>query len=385
MHHRNLTRTAEVLPPSRLQPLTPSIRPNQSHSLASNQPSNPSNRHPRQTPRHLHTRRSREQQLIVLPTIQSKLQTPRPGSQRMHRQRRLLHLSAHARLRAQMPQVRRQPITQVNTSPGQPTPPQSFTHPHPRLRKQMRMLTNPNPPHPAPSQHPLQLRRRPTQPPRAIQRVTSPAPTPPQRLTPRSRAHQRNIRQNRARLRRIPTRQRTPVPIPQPPQPLEKPLNPTPPAAGSQHLPRQRQRKKSRHRHSPHRRQIAQPTRQAAVPNRLRRMQIPPEVPSLQREVGRHQHLVARCRPQNRAIVPDPQRQPRKSPPAAPSNLLDQRPFPHRLGLFFHRDSSINGGAKVAEISLNYCLNRLLPPSPFARIEWKPKRDCGFGSANEDY
>jgi hypothetical protein len=78
-------------------------------------------------------------------------------------------------------------------------------------------------------------------------------------------------------------------------------------------------------------------------------MQIPPEMPSLQREVGRHHHLGTHRRLQDRAVVTDSKYQSWESVPAAPSNLLDQCPFPHRLSLFFHRDSSINGGAKVAE------------------------------------
>jgi hypothetical protein len=80
-------------------------------------------------------------------------------------------------------------------------------------------------------------------------------------------------------------------------------------------------------------------------------MQVKPEVLSLQREVGSHQHLGTCGRSQNCAIVPNPQRQPRESSSAAATNLLDQLQLTHRFGLFFHRDSSINGGAKVAAFS----------------------------------
>src|ERR1700676_3723165 len=100
-------------------------------------------------------------------------------------------------------------------------------------------------------------------------------------------------------------------------------------------------------------------------------MQVAPKVPPLQRKVRRHQHLVPCRRPQDRAIVPDPQHYSRiasrtasrivsrtasrivsriAAAASAKPNLLDQALLTQRLFLLFHREGSINGYPKVVEI-----------------------------------
>ncbi len=43
------------------------------------------------------------------------------------------------------------------------------------------------------------------------------------------------------------------------------------------------------------------------MPHRLRGMPIAPEVPTLQRQIGRNRDLLARSRPQQRAVIPNAQ------------------------------------------------------------------------------
>ena len=63
---------------------------------------------------------------------------------------------------------------------------------------------------------------------------------------------------------------------------------------------RQRQRKKCRYRLPAHGRDIAQSPRQAAVPNRFRRMPIPPKVNSFQGKVGSDQRVLILLRASSR-------------------------------------------------------------------------------------
>src|SRR5260370_42185148 len=88
-------------------------------------------------------------------------------------------------------------------------------------------------------------------------------------------------------------------------------------------------------------------------------MQVAPKVPPLQRKVRRHQHLAPCRRPQDRAVVPDPHHYFRiafrtASRASAQANLLDQALLTERSFPLFHREGSINGHPKVAEIPTRY-------------------------------
>jgi hypothetical protein len=105
------------------------------------------------------------------------------------------------------------------------------------------------------------------------------------------------------------------------------------------HVPRERQRKKYRHRIPAHGRNIAESPRQAPVPNRFRRMPIPPKVNSFQAEIGCDQHVVAtpaRPQPQHGAVISKSRLDRRIfSPSRHPANLANQRIFrkPHATNI----------------------------------------------------
>src|SRR5690348_8467623 len=89
-------------------------------------------------------------------------------------------------------------------------------------------------------------------------------------------------------------------------------------------------REEGRRRGCSHRGYIAESARQAAMPNRLRWMEIASEVPPFQREVGCDHHLMPRFAAQNGAVVADAQ--PDASVPVVgetATNLLNQVQFFH--------------------------------------------------------
>jgi hypothetical protein len=55
-------------------------------------------------------------------------------------------------------------------------------------------------------------------------------------------------------------------------------------------------------------------------------------------------------------------------PASAKANLLDQALLAQRLFLLFHREGSINGYPKVAEIPIHYGNPGLQREVPFARL-----------------
>ncbi len=134
--------------------------------------------------------------------------------------------------------------------------------------------------------------------------ISRPRPRSQNSLAPRHGPGNDNVGQYRAgRLRRIPSRQRGAVSIRQSDQSAEKALHPR-----LRQIPRQRQRQKSRQRFAAHGCNIAQPSSQTAVPNRLRWMPISTEVNALQTEVARDQCVLGSPCLQDGAVVPNPNR-----------------------------------------------------------------------------
>ena len=116
------------------------------------------------------------------------------------------------------------------------------------------------------------------------------------------------------------------VSLRQPDQTARKAVHPT-----LRQAARQRQRKKCGDRLSAHGGDIAQPSRQASVANRFRRMPVAPEVNSLQREIRRNQRVFllllasAPRKPQHGAVVSDSSQNGGARPrPRQTANLCDQ-------------------------------------------------------------
>ena len=102
------------------------------------------------------------------------------------------------------------------------------------------------------------------------------------------------------RLRRVATCQRNLEFLRQIQQSLQKAANPR-----LRNVARKGQRQECRPRLATHRRDIAQPARQAPPPHQLWTMPISPEMHLFDGEVGGHEQLVSRRNPQHRAVIAD--------------------------------------------------------------------------------
>ncbi len=230
----------EVLPPSRLQPLAPTVRPNQRNRLTEPPCRVSLPIRVIATPASFpapYRRRSREQQLIVLPTIQSKLNptpfappasgctgsaassTSAPTPDSAHRCPRSVDSPSLKSIQALASPRRRRASPTATRGSGN------------KCGCSLNSLANPR--HPAPRQHPLQLRRRPTQPPRAIQPHRPPGHHSAAAPCPAEPSHQRNIRQHAPAGDSAvsPPASGHPYRSPNARSPPKKSLHPTPPPA----------------------------------------------------------------------------------------------------------------------------------------------------------
>lgn len=251
----------------------------------------------------------------------------------MHRNRRSIQFRPQPRLLANVREVRRKPIADINRGPNHSRPSQLRRHRQSRLREKMRMFLRRFLHSRKSSRRPLQsqqLRRSTAQRARHINQISHMSTRTQPRPPPLHRTQHHNIEASRPqRTRRIPPGQRDPISIRRRQQPIQKPLHPGPPAPRLNQLPRQRHGQKRRHRLRAHRRNVAQPARQTLVPHRFRRVPLPAEMHAFQGEIRRNHQLFIRCRTYDGAVVanPQPQRSRRAAPPRPCANRRNQRLF----------------------------------------------------------
>src|SRR5882757_9313784 len=112
-----------MFPPSRQQPSATSIILNQLQSTLPPNPPNPRHRNPADLRGNF--LRRRKQQLVILATVQREIKPdlPRRTSYPRPRNRRYLNLRPHAALLANMFEISRQPVTEINHRRSHPPQP----------------------------------------------------------------------------------------------------------------------------------------------------------------------------------------------------------------------------------------------------------------------
>lgn len=283
--------------------------------------------------RDLHAPWCREKQFVIFSAVQ-RLRQCRSG---MHRQSRGIHFSRQLRLFAEVRQVGRKPITQINGRSRRAPSHQPLPLFEARLWKEMRLQLRADS-----SRNPacrnrlapaLWLLLKQSQSHRSspklaghVQQVARTRAAAKQSPSTRHCPHQHNIRQSHWRLSQVSASQRRPRCTRKFQQSIEESIHPRSLTCRCRRQFRRQSKGKERsQRPSSHRCHVAQTSRQHTVPNRLGRMPLSSEVTPIDRKVGRDAQLFVWSGLQEGAIVANPESQPKpRLPPDAPPDRSQQ-------------------------------------------------------------